>query len=74
MASSKITCSAPKSLKLTAPEQAELKKAFDAAAVRVLTKYGRSPGSDITNWDGPARSATRKAGKKGSKKKAASKK
>lgn len=71
--SSKITCTIPKSLNVTPAEKAALKEAFDAAAVRVLTKYGRAAGSDITNWDGPVRGAT-KAAKKAGKKKAASKK
>ena len=63
MASSpKITVTIPKSLNITAAEEAELKKAFNAEVVRVLEKHGAALGNEIINVKGGRGGSSRSGG------------
>ena len=72
MPSPKISVKIPKSLKVSAAEEAELKKAFSATAIRLLKRPRTSVGAEIINVNStPVR---RKTGKKKTAKKKTAKK
>jgi len=70
MPSPKIKISIPASLKLSAAEKTALKRAFQADAVRILSRHAGSARNDIVNIlpshpKAAKKKASKKAGKKG---------
>lgn len=72
MPSPKISVKIPKGLKVTAAEEAELKRAFSTTAIRLLKRPRTSVGAEIINVN--SSTARRKSGKKKTAKKKAAKK
>ena len=75
MPSPKISVKIPKSMKVTAAEEAELKRAFSTTAIRVLRRPRTSVGAEIINVNtgngrkiGKKKTAKKKAAKKAGKK------